>query len=94
MKKKKINLINIFTPNGNPIDDYEKYNFKINWLKELYHLLKNKIDNYENIIIAGDFNVLENEYDVQNFSEWKNDALGNLLSRKLFRKILFWALLI
>ena len=88
-KKKKINLINIYTPNGNPINDYEKYNFKINWLKELYHLLRNKIDNYENIIIAGDFNVLENEYDVKNFSEWKNDALGSLQVRKLFRKILF-----
>ena len=61
---------------------------KINLLKELYIYLKNKIDNYENIIIAGDLR-LENEYDVKNFSEWKNDALGSLQVRKLFRKILF-----
>ena len=34
-KKKKIELINIYTPNGNPIDT-EKYSYKKNWLKNLF----------------------------------------------------------
>ena len=33
IKKKKINLINIYVPNGNPIDT-EKYEYKKNWLKK------------------------------------------------------------
>ena len=32
LKKKKINLINIYVPNGNPIDT-DKYEYKKNWLK-------------------------------------------------------------
>ena len=30
-KKKKIKLINIYVPNGNPVDT-EKYEYKKNWL--------------------------------------------------------------
>ena len=39
-KKKNIQLINIYTPNGNPVGT-EKYNHKINWLDSLIKLLKN-----------------------------------------------------
>ena len=35
IKGKKINLINIYVPNGNPIDS-EKYLYKLNWLNKLY----------------------------------------------------------
>ena len=34
LKKKKIELVNIYVPNGNPIDT-EKYEYKKNWLKNL-----------------------------------------------------------
>jgi exodeoxyribonuclease-3 len=39
-KKKVIQLINIYTPNGNPVDT-EKYNYKKNWLDSLIKQLKN-----------------------------------------------------
>ena len=35
IKKKKIELINIYVPNGNPVTT-EKYDYKKNWLKNLY----------------------------------------------------------
>ena len=38
-KKKNIQLINIYTPNGNPVDT-EKYSYKINWLNDLIKQLK------------------------------------------------------
>jgi exodeoxyribonuclease-3 len=39
-KKKVIQLINIYTPNGNPVDT-EKYDYKKNWLDSLIKQLKN-----------------------------------------------------
>ena len=37
-KKKNIQLINIYTPNGNPVDT-EKYDYKKNWLDQLLSLI-------------------------------------------------------
>ena len=38
-KKKIIQLINIYTPNGNPVDT-EKYDYKKNWMDQLIKQLK------------------------------------------------------
>ena len=42
----------------------------------------------QNLLIAGDFNVLEDEKDVINFKNWQQDALGCMDTRKKFREIL------
>ena len=39
--KKKIDLINIYIPNGNPVDT-EKYEYKKNWLKKFINNIKKK----------------------------------------------------
>ena len=33
INEKKIKIINIYVPNGNPVNTY-KYKYKINWLKK------------------------------------------------------------
>ena len=40
LKNKKINLINIYVPNGNPINT-EKYTYKNNWLTKFLKSIKN-----------------------------------------------------
>jgi exodeoxyribonuclease-3 len=50
-KKKVIQLINIYTPNGNPVDT-EKYDYKKNWLDSLIKQLKNLSKKNENIILS------------------------------------------
>ena len=86
-KKKKIKLINIYTPNGNPVDT-EKYNYKVEWLDKLIKKLKNLKKQNENIIIGGDFNIIPNSDDVYNFKKFEDDALYRLEIRKKFREIL------
>ena len=83
-----LQILNVYTPNGNPMDDKEKFEFKISWLDEINNIAKNSINNIENIIIAGDFNELENEKDAKNFQNWEDDALGNIKVRQKFREIL------
>ncbi len=51
-KTKNIQIINIYTPNGNPVDT-EKYDYKIYWLDSLIKTLKKILKQNENIIIGG-----------------------------------------
>lgn len=88
ISEKKIHFCNIYVPNGNPIDDNMKFNFKINFLEKLKLYLSKLIENEEMVLIGGDFNVIENVNDAKNFSSWESDALGNIRIRKLFRKVL------
>ena len=76
-KSKTIKLINIYTPNGNPIDT-EKYTYKLYWLESLIKKLKGYLNKKENIIIGGDFNIIPSAEDVHNPKGYENDALFRL----------------
>ncbi len=86
-KSKSINLINIYTPNGNPVDT-EKYTYKLYWLDNLINKLKSLLKKNENIIIGGDFNIIPSAEDVHNPKSYENDALFRLEIRKKLRELL------
>ena len=86
-KKKKIQLINIYTPNGNPVDT-PKYEYKKSWLDDLIKKLKSLSKTNKNIILAGDFNVIPAAEDVYNPKSFEDDALYRLEIRKKFREML------
>jgi len=83
-----IDLCNVYVPNGNPVTDNEKFEYKVEWLKNLKCLLESYIYGEKKLILGGDFNVLENFKDVKNFNEWKNDALGHKKIINIFREII------
>ena len=86
-KKKTIILINIYTPNGNPVDTI-KYTYKLYWLDSLIKKLKSLFKKNGNIIIGGDFNIIPSETDVHNPEGYKNDALFRLEVRKKLRELI------
>ena len=90
--KKKVELINIYVPNGNPVDT-EKYFYKVNWLNLLLKYLKNKIKDGNLIIITGDFNIIPEDIDVHNAEKYQNDALFRIEIRKKFREMINLGLL-
>ena len=84
---KKIDLINIYVPNGNPVDS-EKYDYKKNWLKKFINNTKKRLAKNPNLLIAGDFNIIPEEIDVHDFKRYENDALGRLEIRKKYRELI------
>jgi len=86
-KKRKILVINIYTPNGNPVDT-EKYDYKKKWLNDLTKVLKKLGKKNENIILSGDFNIIPAAEDVYNAKSFEDDALFRLEIRKKYREIL------
>ncbi len=86
-KNKNIQLINIYIPNGNPIDT-EKYQYKKKWLDDLIRQLTSCIKKNPNIILGGDFNIIPSSEDVYNAKNFENDALFRLEIRKKLREII------
>ena len=87
IKNKDIEIINIYLPNGNPVDT-EKYAYKIYWLNCLIKQLKNLSKKNENIILGGDFNIIPSAEDVYNPKNFEDDALFRLEIRKKLREII------
>jgi len=86
-KKKIIKLINIYVPNGNPVDT-KKYEYKKNWYDDFNKKIKKTLLENKNIIIAGDFNVIPEEIDVYDYKKYEDDALFRLEIRKKFRELI------
>ena len=87
LNKKNIQLINIYTPNGNPVDT-EKYEYKKKWLDDLIKQLKTLIKKNPNIILCGDFNIIPSSEDVYNPKSFEDDALFRLEIRKKLREMI------
>jgi len=87
IKEKKIKLINIYVPNGNPIDT-EKYTYKKNWLDCFLKSVKKNLLSEKNIIISGDFNIIPDEIDVYDHNKFVDDALYKIEIRKYFRELI------
>ena len=87
IKEKTIKLINIYVPNGNPIDT-DKYVYKKNWLDLLIKQIKKTVIDYSNIIVGGDFNIIPDQIDVYDHKRYENDALFKLEIRKKLRELI------
>jgi exodeoxyribonuclease-3 len=85
--KKNIQIVNIYTPNGNPVDT-GKYSYKKDWLDTLIKNLKKLSQKNENIILGGDFNIIPSAEDVYNVKSFEDDALYRLEIRKKLREMI------
>ncbi len=86
-QKKIIQLINIYTPNGNPVDT-DKYEYKKDWLDTLVKQLRSMLKKNPNIILGGDFNIIPAAEDVYNVKSFEDDALYRLEIRKKLREMI------
>ena len=85
-KSKIIKLINVYVPNGNPVDT-EKYDYKKNWYDTFNNKIKKTLIKNENIIIGGDFNIIPEKIDVYDYKRYEDDALFKLEMRKKYREL-------
>ena len=85
--KFNVELINVYIPNGNPVDT-EKYSYKINWLDLFIKQISKKIKNNNKLILAGDFNIIPEEIDAHDPENYTNDALFRIEIRKKFRNLI------
>ena len=87
LNKKKIKLINIYVPNGNPVNT-DKYKYKKRWMEKFLISVKKTLLTDKNIIISGDFNIIPDEIDVYDHNKFLDDALYKIEIRKYFRELI------
>ena len=80
-------LINIYLPNGNPVDT-EKFTYKLAWIERLKNRLKALREDDVAFAIGGDFNVIPEARDCFDPKVWANDALYRIETRQAYRKLL------
>ncbi len=82
-----VRLINIYAPNGNPVDS-EKFPYKLGWLERLRLRLMELREKAVPFVIGGDFNIIPEERDCWDPKVWIDDALFRIESRQAFRAIM------
>ena len=81
-----VRVIGIYLPNGNPIGT-EKFAYKLAWMDRLNRHLRTLLPLEEAMVIAGDYNVIPFEQDVEKPKDWLGDALFQPESRGAYRAL-------
>ena len=81
-----LHVINIYLPNGNPVDT-DKFTYKLAWFDRLHRHLEGLLEAERPFLVGGDFNVIPDEIDCWDPRAWAGDALFRPESRARFRAL-------
>lgn len=81
-----LRVASIYLPNGNPVQS-EKYPYKIRWMDRLADYAGERLKLEEDLILAGDYNVIPAPEDVYDPKGWIEDALFRPQTREKFRAL-------
>ena len=76
----------IYLPNGNPYPS-EKFDYKLEWMENLFARAKLNMSSELPYIILGDFNIIPTENDVYDHTSWLDDALFRIEAKKKYRQL-------
>lgn len=82
-----VRVASIYLPNGNP-PDTDKYSYKLKWMDRLANYASQRLKLEEQLILAGDYNVIPAPPDVHNPAAWVGDALFLPRTREKYRTLL------
>jgi exodeoxyribonuclease-3 len=79
-----IRLINLYIPNGSSLDS-PKYEYKLEWLKEITTYLQQELKQHEKVVVVGDFNIALEDRDVHDPVAWQGQVLVSEPERQVLR---------
>ena len=82
-----LRIASLYLPNGNP-QPGPKFDFKLAWFERLIGHARTLIDAGEDVVLAGDFNVVPTDQDIYNAWLWQHDAVLRPESRAAYRRLL------
>lgn len=84
---RKIRVIDLYVPNGSEVGS-DKYAYKLGWLASLRNFLQAEMQQHENVIVLGDFNIAPANEDVHDPEKWGDAILCSPLERKALATLL------
>jgi len=82
-----VRVIDLYIPNGSEVGS-EKYDYKLNWLKSLRKFLAAEMQQHENIVVLGDFNIAPADADVYDPEKWGDAILCSPLERQALSELI------
>jgi exodeoxyribonuclease-3 len=82
-----VRVASIYLPNGNPPDS-DKYTYKLKWMDRFSHYVVERLKLEEQLILAGDYNIIPSPLDARNPTDWEGDALFLPQTRAKFSGLL------
>lgn len=82
-----IRVINLYIPNGESVDS-EKYQYKLNWLNKVTAFIAQQMQQYEKLVVLGDFNIAPSDIDVRHPELWEGKVLCSAAERAAFQALL------
>jgi exodeoxyribonuclease-3 len=82
-----VRVVNLYVPNGSEVGS-EKYDYKLGWLRALRDYLARELDEHENLVVLGDFNIAPADEDVYDPEKWGDAILCSPPERAALRTLL------
>jgi exodeoxyribonuclease III len=82
-----VRVASIYLPNGNPIGT-DKFAYKCRWMDRLHAHMTTRLADEEQLVFAGDYNIIPEPADAKTPANWVNDALFQPESRSAWRRFL------
>lgn len=83
----EIHILNLYVPNGQSLDS-DKYQYKLQWLKQLNRWLTQLLREHPQLVVLGDFNIAPEDRDVHDPKAWEGGVLVSAAERAAFRSLL------
>ncbi|MGE5116161.1 MAG: exodeoxyribonuclease III [Betaproteobacteria bacterium] len=84
---KGLRIASVYLPNGNP-QPGPKFDYKLAWFERLTRHAEVLLEAGEEVVLAGDFNVVPTDADIYNAWLWRFDAVLQPESRAAYRRLL------
>ncbi|GAA4826626.1 exodeoxyribonuclease III [Marinicella pacifica] len=82
-----IRVVNLYVVNGQA-PGTEKFAYKLNWLQKVTDFLDQQLNDYQNVIVLGDFNIAPDDRDVHDPEKWHEKILCTTEERSALNRIL------
>ena len=82
-----VRVIDLYIPNGSEVGS-EKYAYKLEWLASLKRFLESEMQQHENVVVLGDFNIAPADEDVHDPEKWGDAILCSPLERAALTSLL------
>jgi len=76
-----VRIIDLYIPNGSEVGS-DKYDYKLKWLASLQRFLEAELQQHENLVVLGDFNIAPADADVHDPEKWGDAILCSPAERR------------
>jgi exodeoxyribonuclease-3 len=82
-----LRVVNLYVVNGSEVGS-EKFDYKLHWLDCVTRWLATELEQHQNLVVVGDFNIAPDDRDVYDPEEWREKILCSTLEREALGRIL------